>query len=77
MLVTAGMVVAAHAFAPHKVREFDQWTSHNVILPATKTVGKVFGVNEEDVNRMAEKHKKLENPQWAGRINDSRTGLEL
>ncbi len=76
VLVTAGMVVAARAFVPHKMRELDKWTSHNVILPATKTVGKVFGVKEDDVNRMVEKHNQLDNPQWVGRINELRTGLE-
>lgn len=70
VLVTAGMVVAARAFAPHKVREFDQWTSKNFILPATKTVGKAFGVNEEAVDRMAEKEEALMEGSWAERTKN-------
>jgi hypothetical protein len=69
VLVTAGMVVAARAAAPHKVREFDQWTSRNAILPATKAVGKLFGVEAEDVDRMVERQKNLEGDDWAGRVN--------
>lgn len=76
VLVTAGMVVAARAFAPHKVREFDQWTSKNAILPATKAVGKLFGVKEEDVDRMAEKQKQLEGEDWGARIKNAKLETE-
>lgn len=67
VLVTAGMVVAARAFAPHRVRDFDRWTSGNFILPGTKVVGKIFGVDEQAVDRMMEKQERLDG--WAGRVS--------
>lgn len=67
ILVTAGVVVAARALAPNKMHSFDTWTGEKAILPATKAVGKLFGVKEEDVERMAEKDKEqdaaLSSPQ--------------
>jgi hypothetical protein len=74
VLVTAGMVVAARATAPHKMREFDQWTGSNFILPATKAVGGVFGVKEEDVDRMAEKERKFQQGVWTERLKDGNEG---
>lgn len=69
VLVTAGVVVAARALAPNKMHSFDTWTSKNAILPATKTVGKLFGVKEEDVERMAEKDKEKDAaPTWKMRM---------
>jgi hypothetical protein len=68
VLVTAGIVVAARALAPEKMHSFDQWTSRKAILPATKTVGKVFGVKEEDVDRMAEKHDEVQHKSWKTRM---------
>ena len=75
VLVTAGVVVAARAMAPHKVREFDQWTSSNVILPATKVVGKAFGVDEQTVDRMAEKEKHFseKGSNWKERVSSNST----
>lgn len=71
VLVTAGVVVAARALAPGRMHELDQWTSSNAILPATKSVGKMFGIAEEDVNRMAEKEEALRNGNWTERAKGS------
>lgn len=76
VLVTAGMVVAARAFAPHKVREFDQWTSSNFILPATKTIGNAFGVNDNAVDRVTEKQKQLEENPWSQRVKNEPIELQ-
>lgn len=68
VLVTAGVVVAARALAPHRVREFDQWTSSNFILPSTKVVGKIFGVDEAAVERMAAKRAEFSDEGWTRRV---------
>jgi hypothetical protein len=70
VLVTAGVVVAARALAPNKMHSFDTWTSKNAILPTTKTVGKLFGVKEEDVERMAEKHEEIKGQIWQQYLED-------
>lgn len=71
VLVTAGVVVAARALAPDKMHSFDTWTGENAILPATKAVGKLFGVQEEDVERMIEKDKQQgAAPTWKTRMDN-------
>lgn len=67
MAVTAGLVVAARAIAPHKVREFDKATSEHVMLPATRVVGKLFGVDDAAVDRMAAEQERL-HEGWQARI---------
>ena len=69
ILVTAGVVVAARALMPNRMHALDQWTSEKAILPMTKAVGKVFGVSEEDVDRMAKKEKEKDAaPTWKERV---------
>ena len=77
VLVTAGVVVAARAFAPNKMHEFDEWTSKKAILPVTKSVGKIFGVKEDDVDRMVEKHEQIKTGEWVARMKDTQQeGIE-
>lgn len=68
ILVTAGVVVLARALAPHKVREFDQWTSQTVILPTTKMVGRVFGVDAQAVDRMIQKEEDIKQGGWVNKL---------
>lgn len=67
VLVTAGVVVAARALAPGKMHSFDTWTGEKAILPATKAVGKLFGIKEEDVERMVSKHEEIQGKKWTER----------
>lgn len=64
ILVTAGVVVAARAMAPVRMHGVDEWMGENTILPATKAVGKLFGVKEEDVERMAQKDQEIREGSW-------------
>lgn len=68
VLVTAGVVVAARVFAPHAMHNFDKKVSENAILPATKAIGSLFGITEEDVDRMQENHQKMKNEKWQDRV---------
>ncbi|MEQ1789190.1 MAG: hypothetical protein ABL857_01970 [Rickettsiales bacterium] len=45
------------------------------ILPATKAVGKLFGVKEEDVERMKKTHDQLEDaaPTWETRMENQQS----
>lgn len=72
ILITAGVVVAARALAPHKMREIDKWSSDKVILPVTKGVSKVFGVDENAVDRMVENQEKLDHGNWAERVGGAK-----
>jgi hypothetical protein len=74
ILVTAGVVVAARVLAPSKMHSFDSWTSDNAILPATKAVGKLFGVSDDDVERMVEKNKQNDAaPSWQARMKNEQS----
>lgn len=73
VLVTAGVVVAARALAPNKMHAFDTWTGEKAILPATKVVGKLFGVKEEDVDRMLEKEQEIHEGGWTARTRHEST----
>ena len=66
--ITAGLVVAARAFAPGTVRGWDQAVSGSVITPTTKFIGKAFGVTESDVDRMVRRDTEL-NQGFATKLN--------
>ena len=74
MGVTAGLVVGARAAAPEKMQSFDRFTSKNILLPATKLVGRTFGIDENTVERMQQKQGALhgnapiERTSWAQKI---------
>jgi hypothetical protein len=78
--VTAGVVVAARLIAPGKMHGFDQWAGHNVVLPTTKFIGKAFNIDEQAVDRMAEKEKDFHGGlghhhgfgHWQDKVQDSR-----
>jgi len=72
VLVTAGVVVAARSMMPGKMHDFDSWMGKTAILPATKATGKLFGLKEEDVDRMAEKHEQIMGESWAERTINSK-----
>ena len=72
ILVTAGMVVGARALIPHKMHEFDRWTSKNFILPTTRVVGKVFGVDSKAVDNMVKEQEALDHGNWVKRVNSQR-----
>jgi len=68
VLVTAGMVVAARALAPDTMHRMDRWTSKKIILPATKAVGSLVGVDEAAVDRMVSKEQALAHGSWQQRM---------
>lgn len=69
---TAGIVVGMRGLAPHSAEKWDSWTSRNVFLPLTSSVGGLFGVKKEDVERMAAKKEReaREEQGWSERVND-------
>jgi hypothetical protein len=69
-LVTAALVVAARAFAPKTVRSWDQAVSNTIVAPTTNLIGKAFGVEKSDMDRMAEKEKLREEKDWGVRVSD-------
>ncbi|MBY0354617.1 MAG: hypothetical protein K2Q12_02680 [Rickettsiales bacterium] len=68
--VSIGGVLGARAVMPETVRSLDQWTSGNLFLPATQAVGKIFGVDEQATQSMAQKDADLaSSATWTKRIS--------
>jgi hypothetical protein len=66
--ISAGLVVGARGLFPGAAHRWDAYTSERLFLPATKAVGKLFGVEERAVERLAEKEKALKEEGWTNRI---------
>jgi hypothetical protein len=64
--LNTALVVSGRAMAPQTARRWDRFTTRHVFLPATKTVGKIFGIDETTIDRMAEKD---DSNRWAKRVN--------
>ncbi len=70
-LISNGMLLGGRALAPDIAEKFDKLDSKFVIKPTTKAVGKLFGVNDQDIERMEKREESLEaapKPKWAGRV---------
>jgi hypothetical protein len=68
--ISAGLVVGGRGMAPGLAEKWDNFTSDHIFLPATKVVGRVFGVSADDVENMAKKEATLANKTWAERSNN-------
>lgn len=62
---SATILIGGRAVAPDKFQSWDRWTSDNIFTPATKAVGKLFGVDEKTVEKTANRKRELEEGSWA------------
>lgn len=73
--VTAGVVVGFRGITPSTAERWDRWTSKNVFLPLTESIGHLFGVKKEDVERMHKRQEAIEKGEiikqakWDGRLS--------
>jgi hypothetical protein len=65
--ISAGLVVGGRGLAPDTAGKWDSFTSEKLFLPTTKTIGRIFGVKNEDVDRMSGKEKQLRGESWVER----------
>ena len=73
--LSSGLTVGLRAFAPTTAQKWDRFSSEKLYLPATKKIGKLFGVEESTVDRMAEK-ERAHNQSWVERHQDENTGKD-
>lgn len=70
--ITAATVFGARAAAPDKAHKWDETAGRYVVMPLTKTVGKVFGVKERDVDDYHARQTEQENgtaaKTWTSRV---------
>lgn len=60
--VTAGLVFGARAFSPSTAHAWDETVGKNVILPVTKKIGHLFGVDPEHVDAFHAKNSQAVPP---------------
>lgn len=58
-LFSTAILLTARAIAPESARRWDRWASDTVYYPVTKSVSSLFGVDEETVQRVREKHDAM------------------
>lgn len=69
--ITALTVFGVRAFAPDKAHKWDETAGKHVVVPLTKTVGKLFGVKERDVDAYHAARREKDSPQsWAARVGN-------
>lgn len=68
---SATILLGGRAFVPETFRKWDKWTADNVFTPSTKTVSKLFGVDEKTVDNVVNKEKELIHKNWEARVEKS------
>lgn len=77
-LITAGLVVGARAMSPANAHKWDEKVGKHVIVPVTKKVGKLFGIEERDVDDYHARQTKDSQPQsWANRVREPALAPEV
>jgi hypothetical protein len=67
-VVSNGLLIGGRMIAPGAAQKWDAMTSDTIFLPASKTLGKVFGVDEEAIERAAKKNKAPHPAAWTKRV---------
>ncbi|MGE0755143.1 MAG: hypothetical protein AB7L92_08305 [Alphaproteobacteria bacterium] len=65
---SAALLLGGRAYVPETFRKWDQWTADNIFTPSTKTIGKLFGVDEQTVDNVVNKEKELTEKKWEERV---------
>jgi hypothetical protein len=68
--VTAALVFGTRAIAPDKAHKWDETAGKHVIVPLTKKVGKIFGVEERDVDDYHARRSEDAARNWVEKVND-------
>jgi hypothetical protein len=77
--ITAGLVFGARALAPDKAHKWDETAGRHVVVPLTKKVGKLFGIEEHEVDAYHESQRQKEDApkRWAERVKSAAEKQEL
>ncbi|PZP86516.1 MAG: hypothetical protein DI582_02690 [Azospirillum brasilense] len=70
--ISTGLLFGIRGAAPETAHRWDQFATGKVLIPATKVLGKLFGVHEKDIESMAQKKEALENSRWAGHVREQK-----
>lgn len=69
--ITAGLVFGARAMSPDRAHKWDQTMGGKVVVPITKKIGRVFGVEERDVDDFHRRQAEQENKpsSWTNKVS--------
>ncbi|MEZ5691215.1 MAG: hypothetical protein R3D71_06085 [Rickettsiales bacterium] len=70
---SASILLGGRAYMPEKFHSWDKWTADNMFSPATKTIGKLFGVKEKEVENILKKEKSLTDSSWQEKIDTDKS----
>ncbi|MFZ4542116.1 MAG: hypothetical protein ACOYNL_10045 [Rickettsiales bacterium] len=66
--ITAAIVFGARALAPDKAHRWDETAGKKVVMPLTKKFGKLFGIDERDVDEYHARMGDQAPRNWAQRV---------
>ncbi len=71
--ITAGLVFGTRTLAPEAAHRWDETMGRRVVVPVTKKVGRIFGIEEKEVDAQHEKHHGTAAPtkpasNWADKL---------
>ena len=75
--ITAGLIFGVRALAPNAAHKWDSKMGKNVVVPLTKTVGKVFGVEEHEVEAHQKRHEDDAPKNWQARVSEPTSSVAM
>lgn len=70
-------LIGGRAALPDLAHKWDQWNSENIIVPTTKAVGGIFGVDHETSERISRQHAESEGHGWKKREDSKRAEADI
>lgn len=68
--VSNGILIGGRMIAPGAAQKWDEFTTDKLFLPVSKTVGRVFCVDQKAMEKAAKRQKEGTDGQWQGRLEE-------
>jgi hypothetical protein len=68
--ITAGLIFGVRALAPSAAHKWDSKMGEHVVVPLTKKVGKLFGIDEREVEAHQKRHEENAPMNWQARVRE-------
>lgn len=70
--VSNGILIGGRMIAPGAAQKWDEFTSDKLFLPVSRTVGRVFGIDQKTMEKAAQRQKEGVDGQWQERVGESK-----
>ncbi len=71
-VVSNGILIGGRMIAPGAAQQWDEFTSDKLFMPVSKTVGRVFGVDQQAMEKAAKRQKDGAGGQWQERLEEQK-----